>query len=305
VHRLQEEFGVSERRACKAAGQPRSTQRREPVPKEEDKRLRARIHELVREWPRRGYRYITELLRAEGWGVNEKRVLRIWREEGLRVPKKPLRKRRLGESSNSITQLRATKPNEVWAWDFFHDRLEDGRQVKWLSLVDEHTRECLLLHPARSITSERARELIAQVMAERGTPVWLRSDNGPEFIATGLRQWLAQAGIGTAYIEPGSPWQNGFAESFHARVRDEFLNLEWFRSYTEAAVMANEWRWKWNHRRLHSSLGYLTPAAFASTTVLPMKKVEGKGGPAPNPPPSFRSNGATNWNRETLIASGT
>lgn len=285
------------------ANQPRSTQRRAPKPGDEEKRLRARIHELVGEWPRRGYRYMTQLLRAEGWHVNEKRVLRIWREEGLRVPKKPVRKRRLGDSANGITQLSATKPNEVWTWDFFHDRLEDGRQVKWLSLVEEFTRECLLLHPARSITSAKARDLIAEVMRERGAPLWLRSDNGPEFIAKGLREWLSRKGVGTAYIEPGSPWQNGFAESFHSRVRDEFLNLEFFRGYIEAEVMAKEWKWKWNHRRLHGSLGYLTPAAFAASLNLP-QKTGGEAHPGTRQAPPLRSNVGKNRNPETLITAG-
>ena len=260
MEKLQSEHGVSERRACKIAGQGR----RAPRPNEEEKRLRARILQLVREWPRRGYRFVTRLLRAEGWRVNPKRVLRIWREEGLRVTRKPCRKRRLGDSANATTRLRATRPNEVWSWDFFHDRLEDGRAVKWLSLVDEFTRECLLLHPERSIGSEKAKVLLAEVIARRGAPAYLRSDNGPEFVAKRLRAWLAQHGVQTAYIEPGSPWQNGFAESFHSRVRAELLDLELFRTLTEARYVAEEWRRKWNGRRLHGSLEWKTPEAFAA-----------------------------------------
>lgn len=265
VAMLEDRFPVSQRRACKAVDQPRSTQRRKPTKGDGDRRLRNRLHELVSQWPRHGYRFITELLRAEGWRINPKRVLRLWREEGLKVPRRGVRKRRRGNRDGAITELRATKRNEVWAWDFFYDRLEDGRPVKWLSLVDEFTRECLLLHPDRSIKSDKAKELIKNVMKKRGRPTHLRSDNGPEFIAKGLQEWLAKKGVGTAYIEPGSPWQNGFAESFHARVRDEFLNLEYFRCLTEARVLAGDWQWKWNNRRLHGSLGYLTPKAFAES----------------------------------------
>lgn len=297
--KLKERHGASERRACKITGQARSTQRREPQPNEEEKRLRARILELVRQWPRRGYKYMTQLLRREGWRVNPKRVLRIWREEGLRVPRKACRKRRLGSSENGVTKLCATRPDEVWCWDFFHDRLEDGRQVKWLSLVDEFTRECLLLHPARSIPHEKAKELLMKLMAERGAPVHLRSDNGPEFIARGLREWLSMKGVGPAYIEPGAPWENGFAESFHSRVRAEFINLELFRTYTEARVVGEQWRWKWNTRRLHGSLGYQTPEDFAAQhkadnvcRIFPSPRGEGSQAPAGE-------------NRETLIAAGT
>lgn len=273
---LEHRFPVSQRRACRAVNQPRSTQRRKPAKGDGDRRLRKRLHELVRQWPRRGYRFMTELLRQEGWRINPKRVLRIWREEGLKVPRRAVRKRRMGNRDGAITELRATKPNEVWAWDFFHDRLEDGRPVKWLSLVDEFTRECLLLHPDRSIKSEKAKELIKNVMENRGRPTYLRSDNGPEFIAKGLQEWLGKVGVGTAYIEPGSPWQNGFAESFHARVRDEFINLEYFRCPIEARVLGAEWQWKWNNRRPHGSLGYLTPRAFAES--LETEKSSPRGG---------------------------
>lgn len=287
---LRECFGVSERRACKTTGQPRSTQRREPRPDEEERRLTRRIHELVLEWPRRGYKFITEQLRAEGWRVNRKRVYRIWRSEGLRVARRAVRKRRLGGPDGGVSRRRATRPNEVWAWDFFHDRLEDGRPVKWLSLIDEFTRECLLLHPARSITSAKAKELLMKTIEERGcAPAGLRSDNGPEFIARGLREFCETENVETLYIEPGSPWENGFAESFHARARDEFISLELFRSILEAKVMADDWRWKWNRRRLHGSLGYLTPAQFSANFKMPNETVEGKAAPAQTKPPPFRS----------------
>lgn len=289
---LEERFPVSQRRACKAIGQPRSTQRRVLNKPSADSLLIERLHELVLEWPRRGYEFMTKLLRAEGWRVNKKRVLRLWRQEGLKVPRKPRRRRRLGSGDGAVTKLRAVQANDVWAWDFFHDRLEDGRHVKWLSLIDEYTRECLLLHPARSITSAKAKELIRKVMNERGRPTSLRSDNGPEFIAKGLRDWLGKVGVGTVYIEPGSPWQNGFAESFHGRVRDEFMNLEYFRCLTEARVLAEEWRWKWNNRRLHGSLGHLTPVDFAQSLL--GEKSAPRGGQSMKEKP----------NRETLITTG-
>ena len=292
---IRDRFGVSERRACRVSGQARSTQRLDTKPDERERRLVKRLHELVIEWPRRGYKYMTKVLRAEGWRVNHKRVLRLWRREGLKVPRKACRKRRLGNSENGLNRLKATRPNEVWAWDFFHDRLESGAQVKWLSLIDECTRECLLLHPARSIKSADAWQLIHQVMAGRGAPLHLRSDNGPEFIAKGLRHRLAAKGVATACIEPGSPWENGFAESFHSRVRDEFMNIEIFRTILEAKVMADRWIWKWNHLRLHGSLDDRTPH---QTMVEYQNRV----------PPGGRQRTEALQNKpepETLIATGT
>jgi len=224
----------------------------------------ARIHALVREHPRYGYRRIWALLRAEGWPVNRKRVYRLWREEGLKVPQKQRKRRRLGTSANGCTRKRAERVNQVWAWDFIHDRTVDGKPLKVLSIVDEHTRECLALVVARSITAETALDVLAELFRTRGVPEHLRSDNGPEFIAKALRQWLARVGVSTLYIEPGAPWENGYAESFHSRLRDELLDREEFTSLAEARAMAARWREEYNHRRPHSSLGYRTPAEFAS-----------------------------------------
>ncbi len=249
---------------------------------------------------------MTALLRREGWRVNEKRILRIWREEGLRVPKKRPRKRRLGNGENGIVKSAATGINDVWAWDFFHDRLEDGRQVKWLSLIDEYTRECLALRPAKGINAQAAVEIPGEVVAKRGAPRYLRSDNGPEFIAKAMRQRLEELKIGTKYIEPGSPWQNGFAESFHGRVREEFIGLELFRTYFEAKVMGEDWRQRWNHRRLHGSLRWKTPAEFAAQEL--GKKDCGKADIESPKSPSPRGEGHEKErpkNQETLIKVGT
>ena len=294
---------VSERRACSITGQPRSTQRYEPRVDEEERRLVAHMHGLVRQHPRYGYRRIAALLRADGFRANEKRVYRLWRQEGFKVPKKPVRKRRLGDSSGGVTRLSATGPNEVWAWDFFHDRLADGRPVKWLSCIDEYTRECLLLEPRRSIKATDAVKMLGRVMAGRGAPRYMRSDNGPEFIARALRKFLAESNVETLYIEPGAPWQNGFAESFNSRVSDELIGVEIFTSMKEAEVVGGDWREAYNTRRPHSSLGYLTPAGFAASLTMP-KPSGGEGCPAARQQPPLRSNVGLEWNREPLIAGG-
>lgn len=223
-----------------------------------------RMLELVRRHPRFGYRRIWALLRASGFRVNRKRVYRLWRREGLKVPRKKRKKRRLGSSENGCVRRRALHKDHVWAWDFVHDRTADGRPLKWLTLVDEYTRECLALEVARGITARRAAEVLAGVVRERGAPVHLRSDNGPEFIACAMRLWASYAGVGTLYVEPGSPWENGYAESFNSKVRDELLAVEEFTSLLEAQVLGRQWKQSYNHERPHSSLGYKSPAEYAS-----------------------------------------
>jgi transposase InsO family protein len=222
------------------------------------------MHELVREHPRYGYRRIWALLRREGWRVNRKRVHRLWRREGLKVPKKQRKKRGLGSGQNACSRRRAEHPDHVWAWDFIHDRTEDGRPLKWLSIVDEYTRECLALVVDRSLTSEAVLDVLAELFRTRGVPRHIRSDNGPEFIARAIREWLGRVGVATLYVEPGSPWENGYAESFHSRLRDELLEREAFLNLAEAKAHAARWRREYNHQRPHSSLGYLTPAEFAA-----------------------------------------
>ena len=264
VRHLQQTFGVSQRRACRVLGQPRSSQRKEPRKREAEAELVRRMLELVRRHPRFGYRRIGVLLRREGWRVNRKRVWRLWRQQGLKVPRKQRKKRRLGSSKNGCVRRRAEYRNHVWAWDFIFDRTSDGRALKWLTLEDEYTRECLALEVGRGMSARVVIEVLVGVVQERGAPAGLRSDNGPEFIAKALRAWLVAAKIETLYIEPGAPWENGYAESFNSKLRDEFLEGEEFRSVLEARVLGREWKREYNEVRPHSALGYRTPAEFGA-----------------------------------------
>jgi transposase InsO family protein len=218
--------------------------------------------ELVRQHPRFGYRRIWALLRREGWRVNRKRVWRLWRRQGLKVPRKQRKKRRLGSRVNSCVRRRAEYRNHVWAWDFIFDRTSDGRALKWLTLEDEYTRECLALEVGRGMPARAVLGVLAPVIRGRGAPGCIRSDNGPEFIAEAIRAWLAAEGIETLYIEPGAPWENGYAESLNSKVRDELLEREEFASVLEARVLGRAWRQQYNEVRPHSSLGYRTPAEF-------------------------------------------
>lgn len=245
-------------------GQPRATQRYRPRRNEFRRRLLARMLELVREHPRYGYRHVWALLRREGWRVNRKRVYRLWRAEGLRVPRKQRKKRYLGHGVNGCARHRAEHKDHVWAWDFIHDRTHEGRPLKWLSIVDEYTRECLALEVGRGMTADGVIDVLAELLAVRGVPKHIRSDNGPEFIAAAIRRWLEHAKVGPLYIEPGSPWENGYAESFHSRLRDELLNRVEFVDLADARALGTAWRLEYNHRRPHSSLGYQTPAEFSA-----------------------------------------
>jgi putative transposase len=265
-HLQQTTTAPSQRRACKAMDQPRSTQRYEPRASEVNRKIIARMHELVRQHPRYGYRRIWALLRADGWRVNRKRIHRLWRAEGFKVPQKQRKKRGLGMSANSIVRHRPEHKDHVWCWDFIHDRDERGRPLKWLSIVDEFTRECLALEVDRSITSDDVIDVLRELFMIRGVPGHVRGDNGPEFIAKAIREWLELANVQTLYIAPGSPWENGYAESFHGRLRDELLNAEEFADLREAKALAERWRNEYNHRRPHSSLGYVAPATYAATS---------------------------------------
>ena len=269
MRHLRDTFGASERRACRVLGQPRSTQRQQPRTNEEEERLVRRMLELVRLHPRYGYRRVWALLRREGWRVNRKRIWRLWRQQGLKVPRKQRKKRRLGCSANSCVRRPAEYKGHVWAWDFLHDRTSDGRALKWFTLVDEYTRECLALEVRRGMTAQAVSAVLAEVVQERGAPVHIRSDNGPEFIARVIRSWMAGAGLETLYIEPGAPWENGYAESFNSKVRDELLNAEEFASLLEAQVLGKAWKEEYNHVRPHSSLGYRTPAEFGEICPRP------------------------------------
>lgn len=260
---LQRRFGVSERRACRVVGQHRSTQRRpgRPMPAAEEK-LRRWLRRFARQHPRLGWRKAHDVVRREGFLVNHKRLRRLWREEGLRRPP-PRRNKRRRPGSSDGTLLRAEYPNHVWALDFQFDETADGRRLKLLNIVDEHTREALAMDVHRSIDADHVVAVIDRLVAERGAPKHLRMDNGPELIAWALRDWCRLSGLGTIYIEPGSPWENPWIESFNGRARDELLNVEEFGSLTEARIVIADWRTEYNTWRPHSSLGGLTPAEYA------------------------------------------
>ena len=265
MKQVREATKVSERRACQVLGQPRSTQRyQEKEISAEEKKLVARIHELVQRHPRYGYRFITAKLRQEGWRVNFKRIYRVWRREGFKVPRKTRKKRCLGHSGNSCVRRRAEHPDHVWTWDFIHDRTTTGQPLKWFAITDEYTRECLALEVDRGITADRVLDILTSLFLTRGVPRHIRSDNGPEFIAKAIRRHGKAAGLEMLYIEPASPWENGFAESFFSRLRDELLNCEEFADLAEARWSARRRQEEHNHERPHSSLGYQTPAEFAA-----------------------------------------
>jgi transposase InsO family protein len=231
-----------------------------------------RTLELVRQRPRFGFRRIAALLRSEGWRASAARIYRLWRREGLKVPQKKRKRRRLGTSANSCDRRRVEHKDHVWCWDFVFDHTTSGSTLKWLSIVDEYTRECLALKVDRSITSEDVIDTLAELFAMRGVPQCIRNDNGPEFIARVIQRWLEQVTVETLYIEPGSPWENGYAESFHSRLRNEFLALEEFESLAAARTLTTAWREDYNHYRPHSSLGYVAPVEYAArcTASAPM-----------------------------------
>jgi putative transposase len=254
---------VSERRACRALEFRRSSLRYRRRVRKDEPKLRARILELVRLRPRFGYRQITRLLRAEGFRVNFKRVYRIWRQEGLKVPKKKRKKRSLGVAANGCHRLRATHANHVWSWDFIYDKTESGRALKLFTIVDEFTRRCITLDVSRSFKARDIINRLSELFVMYGMPEHIRSDNGPEFISKSIQKWLKKLGVQTLYIEPGSPWENGYAESFHSRLRDELLATELFASVDHARACVNAWREDYNNYRPHSSLCGLPPAEFA------------------------------------------
>jgi putative transposase len=255
---------VSQRRACTALGWARSSIRYVATTATEEQRLVQQLIQLSRRHPRYGYRRMTALLRGGGWRVNQKRVQRLWREHGLKVPQKQRKRRRLGTSANGATRRRAEHRNHVWSYDFIEDRTADGRKLKLLPIVDEFTRECLTIEVERSMTAEEVVATLEYLFELRGAPEFLRSDNGPEFIAQAVRQWLQESMVGTLYIAPGSPWENPYSESFNSRLRDELLNREVFDTLKEAKVLTEDYRLEYNHRRPHSSLAYSTPAAYAA-----------------------------------------
>ncbi len=252
------ELHVSERRSCQLVGISRTGTRYRS--RRRDQELRQRLHEIAREHPRYGYRRVCAVLRRDGQRVNDKRVHRLWQQEKLSLPLRRPKRLRRGQATAMCP--RAMRPNHVWTYDFVFDRCANGQKLKILTVVDEYTRESLAVETATSIRSGKVLSVLGALIAERGVPEHLRSDNGPEFVAARVRQWLSEQSIKTLYIEPGSPWENAVGESFNGRLRDECLNVEWFRNLGEAKVVIESWRRHYNQERPHSSLDYRTPSEF-------------------------------------------
>jgi putative transposase len=266
---VRDKLQVSERRVCRALDQHRSTQRKQPRGRNDEERLTADIIELARQYGRYGYRKVAQLLRSTaGWVVNDKRVERIWRREGLKVPAKQPKRGRLWLADGSCLRLRAEYPNHVWSYDFVEDRTHDGRKYRMLNVIDEFTHECLAVRVARKLRATDVIDVLSDLFILRGVPGHIRSDNGPEFVAKAVQEWITAVGAKTAYIAPGSPWENGFIESFNARLRDELLDGEIFYSLREAQVVIESWRRHYNQLRPHASLGYRAPAPEVFVPVL-------------------------------------
>ena len=249
--------------ALKSKEQARTTQRRNLSPPSDEKQLTDDIIALATRYGRYGYRRITAMLKDKGWRVNHKRVERIWRKEGLKVPKKQPRRGRLWLNDGSCIRLRPEHKDHVWSYDFMIDRTANGRAFKILNIIDEYTRECLAILIDRKIRNQDVIDLLFNLFIFRGIPEHLRSDNGPEFTASAVRKWLTRLGVKTMFIEPGSPWENGYIESFNGKLRDELLNREIFTTLDEAKVLIEQWRREYNQVRPHSSLGYRPPAPEA------------------------------------------
>jgi putative transposase len=304
VEHVVTKLGVSERTACRVLGQHRSSQRKVARSPNDEAALTADIVELARRYGRYGYRRITALLRHAGWQVNRKRVERIWRRpsagscrpslraridgaaiDGLKVPAKQPKRDRLWQADGSLIRLRPERPNQVWAYDFVEDRTRDTRKFQMLCVVDEFTREALAIRVARRLDSNHVIEVLADLCLVRGVPEHIRSDQGPEFIATTVKDWIAAVGAKTAYIEKSSPWENGYVESFNGKLRDELLNIEIFNSLREAQIMIENWRRHYNTIRPHSALGYRPPAPeviVRTPTAWPAAQ------PRPAPPATLR-----------------
>jgi len=251
---------VSERHVCRVLGQSRTSQCYQLIITDNEEPLTAAIVRLAGVYGRYGYRRITALLHAEGWHVNHKRVERIWRREGLKVPIKQPKRGRLWLNNGSCIRLRPGWRNHVWAYDFVQARTHDGRAFRMLTVIDEFSRECLAIEVARHIRSDDVLHVLTDLFTRHGPPCHIRSDNGSEFTAKAVREWLPRVGVQTLYIEPGSPWENGYNESFNGRLRDELLNGEIFYSLKEAKVLIEHWRRHYNTIRPHSALGYRPPA---------------------------------------------
>jgi len=257
---LQDGFHVSERKACHLLGQPRGTQRYLPTQAADEDALTQAIVALAAKYGRYGYRRVTTLLQEAGWQVGKDRVQRIWRREGLKVPQKQKPRSRLWLNDGSCVRLRPTHRHHVWSYDFVHHATHDGRSLRLMTVIDEYTRQCLAIRVERHLKGPDVIDTLSDAMLLHGIPEHIRSDNGPEMTSKLVRGWLAQVGARTLFIEPGSPWENGYNESFNGKLRDECLNGEIFYSLKEAQVIIEQWRYHYNTRRPHSALGYRPPA---------------------------------------------
>jgi putative transposase len=262
VQYLVAERGLSQRRACQLVGMQRSSARYQVQGRSDEAEAVALVREYAHEQPMYGYRIIAAMLRHDGHRINRKRVYRIWRQEGLQLPRRRVVKRRYGDSSGTLH--RATQQNEVWTYDFLEARTERGGKLRILTVLDEFTRECLMIHVAQRISSRQVISILAWLFEVRGAPDHVRSDNGPEFIAFALQHWLREHHCHTLYITPGSPWENPFIESFNGTFRADCLDRWVFADGEEARRIIEAWRVEYNTRRPHSSLGYKTPADFAA-----------------------------------------
>jgi putative transposase len=282
---VQSTLKLSERRICRVLGQHRSTQRRIPQGRDDEARLTGDIIALARQYGRYGYRKIAELLRSTaGWVVNDKRVERIWRREGLKVPSKQPKRGRLWLGDGSCIRLRAERPNHVWSYDFVEDRTHDGRKYRMLNVIDEFTHECLAIRVNRKLKAVDVIDVLSDLFILRGVPGHIRSDNGAEFIAKAVQEWITAVGAKTAYIAPGSPWETGFIESFNARLRDELLDGEIFYSLKEAKIVIESWRRHYNTVRPHGSLGYRPPAPEVFVPAMSARTAQQ---PRPAAPPTL------------------
>jgi len=266
---VRQTIDVTERRVCRVLGQHRSTQRKVPVGRDDEEQLTADILALARQYGRYGYRRITAMLGDAGWHVNHKRVERIWRREGLKVPSKQPKRARLWLNDGSCIRLRPERPNHVWSYDFVQDRTHDGRAYRMLNIIDEFTREALMIRVGRKLSSIDVIDALSDLFILRGTPQFIRSDNGPEFVAKPVRDWIKAVGAAAAFIEPGSPWENGYCESFNARLRDELLNGEIFYTLNEARTVIEQWRHHYNTVRPHGALGWKPPAPDTRIPLAP------------------------------------
>ncbi len=254
---------MSERRAYRVVGQPRSTQRYHKRPADDEEYLTSRIIELASRYGRYGYRRVTALLRNEGWIINHKRVVRILRREGLKVPQKQPKRARLWLNDGSVVRLKPLFPRHVWSYDFMQARTHNRVPFRILNVMDEYSRECLASRVGRRLTHHDVLEILTELFVQRGVPVHIRSDNGAEFTAKRVRSWLSRLQIKPLFIEPGSPWENGYIESFNGKMRDELLNGEVFYTLKEARIIIEMWRKEYNTIRPHSALGYRPPVPEA------------------------------------------